>query len=326
MAVTLLYGCFQVELCVRDMDAATGFLTGVLGAETIEQDLAREIAELMPGSGYRVEHLACGQATFQVNQPPPPSYASGKLVHQGYLDRLGPCVTNLNFYVDDIVHARALLEELGAPAATEGPSTVARRLGDYGPDNTRPGGDDRPFLFMATRHLIGLDLEIMEPNFLRFGEQHVQRPCFVDPQANGVRLERLRIVVADASATYDNLLRIFTPGSRSKPYGIRDGALGRSFRIGLAGIELEYCEPRARPGPLADHFDELGPGVVSIEFTTDDPGSVAGRARRSGAQVVHEPDLLGGGTGHRWSQVASREVVGFDVVLRARPNDPFPGP
>jgi hypothetical protein len=67
--MTLLYGCFQVELSVRDLDGARGFLQETLGAEPIEQQLAREIGELFPAGGYRVDHLDCGQATFQLNEP-----------------------------------------------------------------------------------------------------------------------------------------------------------------------------------------------------------------------------------------------------------------
>src|SRR5262249_36943045 len=150
MSITLLYGCFQVELSVRDLDAGRAFMEGVLGAGRIEQQLAREIGELFPDGGYRVDHLDCGQATFQLNEPSPSlAYRGHRSVHQGYLDRVGPCVSNLNFYVDDLGHARNLLSELGAQTLTEGPSTVVKSLADYGPGNTRPGGDVRPFLFMG---------------------------------------------------------------------------------------------------------------------------------------------------------------------------------
>ena len=217
MSITLFYGCFQVELSVRDLDGARAFLEGVLGAEPAEQQLAREIGELFPGGGYRVDHLDCGQATFQLNEPSlSPAYRANKSVHRGYLERVGPCVANLNFYVDDIVHARELLAGLGAPTLGEGPSSVVPSLADYGPDNTRLGGETRPFLFMGSRHLIGLDLEIMEPNFLRFVDQTAQYPCFVRPQSETahreLRLQRLRIAVDDLASTYDNLVRLFTPG------------------------------------------------------------------------------------------------------------------
>jgi hypothetical protein len=320
MSISLLHGCFQVELSVRDLDAAREFMEGVLNAGKIEQQLASEIGELFPEGGYRVDHLDCGQATFQLNEPSPAlAHRGHKSIHQGFLDRVGPCVSNLNFYVDDIGHARHLLSELGAQTLGEGPSTVVRSLADYGPDNTRPGGDSRPFLFMGSRLLIGLDLEIMEPNFLRFEEQTAQFPCFVRPapRTDGpdLRLQRLRVAVADLAATYDNLVRLFTPGSRSQPYSTRQGSLGCAFRISVGGIELEYCQPSRTTGPLATYLERYGPGVVTIEFWAPDLDDILERARDAESGLAEETDLLGEEDLPRRWQIASRELVGFDVVL-----------
>lgn len=309
MAITLLYGCCQIELSVRDLDAACGFMEGTLGAGKIEQELARQIAELMPDVGYRIDHLDCGGGMFQINQPSPAMlYRGQKSVHQAYLESIGPCVSNLNYFIDDHVHARELLTAMGAATRIEGPSSAARCLADYGPDNTRPGGDERPFLFMGTRDLIGLDLELMEPNFLRFTEQTVQYPCFVHPRPavgdGNLKLLRLRLVVPDLDETYANLVRIFTPGSRSKPYAIRQDSAGKAFRIGLTGIELEYVEPASDGGELAGLLERYGPGVISIHFGARDVDPVVARA---GSLVRSQDDV-------RFS-LASRDTVGFDVAL-----------
>lgn len=318
MTISLLHGCFHVELSVRDLDAARGFLRDVLGGRPMEQQLAAEIAALLPQGGYRVDHVDCGDATFQVNEASPAAtYGGNKLVHQEYQETIGPCVSNLNFYVDDVEHARALLNEHGAATRIEGPSTAVRSFTDYGA-NTRPGGDSRPFLFMRSRPLIGLDLEIMEPNFVRFTDQTVQQPCFVRPGAAPsdpqLRLERLRIVVGDLAETFANIAALFSPGSRSKPYGRREGPAGRSSRIGLGGMELEYCEPAGAGSPLAGLLAERGPGVVALEFGTSDPDVVLERARARSLTVGPEADVLGDGAQPRpW--IASRSLVGFDVAL-----------
>jgi catechol 2,3-dioxygenase-like lactoylglutathione lyase family enzyme len=324
--ITLLYGCFQVELTVRDLDAARDFMTGVLDGEGIEQELAKEIQDLLPGSGYRVDHLDCGQATFQVNQPPASgSYRGKRSVHQANLERVGPCVSNLNFYVDDIAHARELLSGLGAPTLTEGPSTAVRSLADYGPDNTRPGGGDRPFLFVGTKDRIGFDLEIMEPNFKRFVEQTAQHPCFVRPDepdaGQGLRLERLRIAVDDLEETADNLARIFAPASLSRPYRLQGTAESQTFRVWLGGIELEYCQPSRQDGAGTAFLARCGPGVVTIEFSAPDPAAVAAQARNEWSLPAEpKPDPIDDvSTG--WL-IGCRDLVGFDVGL-ARRADPF---
>ncbi|HET9731705.1 MAG TPA: VOC family protein [Acidimicrobiales bacterium] len=325
--ITLLHGCFHVELTVGDLESARDFMTDVLGAGPIEQRLAAEIQALLPRSGYRVDHLDCGQATFQVNQPPAASgsYRGSKSVHQANLERIGPCVSNLNFYVDDIAHAQAMLSGLGAAIRTEGPSTAVPSLADYGPTNTRVGGDDRPFLFMGTRDLIGLDLEIMEPNFQRFAEQTAQYPCFSRPEAprpgGALRLERLQIAVPDLHSTYRNLVQIFAPASLSQPSQPEDQSKARAFRVWLGGIELEYLRPSGQGEAVAAFLQQYGPGVMTIEFSACDPAGIASRSRTdwslaSDRHLDPNDDLRS-----TWL-IRSREVVGFDVGL-AHPANAF---
>lgn len=319
MSITLLHGCCQIETTARDLAAVRHFMVAVLGAGPIEQELAKQIRDLFPAGQYELDHLDCGEAVFQINEPSAAmSYRDRKSIHWDYLDRLGPCVTNLNFFVDDQAHARALLESMGAEIHIEGPSSAARALGDYGPDNTRAGADERPFLFMGSRHLIGLDLEIMEPNFLHFTRQTVQYPAFVQPRPqtgdDNLLLQRLIIGVNDIEAVHDNLIALFAPASRSRPYAVRRGELGTSFRIHLGGIEIEYCQPIARRGELAETVARYGEGVIAITFAASDRERVTSqRADR----VDMNFDLLGceQESGQR---IKCRDLLGFDVVIERR--------
>ncbi len=319
MSITLLFGCCQIETSARRLDDARAFFRDALGAFPIEQELARQIDGIAPGTSYGCDHLGLGEAVFQINQPDPEMVFNGHpSVHQAYLDSQGPCVTNLNFFIDDWRHAKDLLMSLGAPLHIEGPSSAAPALADYGPDNTRPGADERPFLFLGARALIGLDLELMEPNFLRFCDQTVQYPAFVHPRPTGgqdqLQLQRLRIVVPDLDAVQANLVRLFTPGCRSNAYAWQEGPLGRAFRIGLGGIEIEYCQPSGSKGELASLLERHGPGVVAIDFAVRDPDAAKARAA-SQANVAEEPDWLGVGARPGAIRVASRDPIGFDAVL-----------
>lgn len=321
MAITLLYGCCQIETCTYDLGKTRAFMAAALGAGSIEHELAREIDAIIPDPGYAVDHIGCGEAVFQVNQSTHSMlYCGHKPIHRAYLDSVGPCVTNLNYFIDDHFHARELLTAMGAPVHIEGPSSAARALGDYGPDNTRPGGDQRPFLFMGTRHLIGLDLEIMEPNFLRFREQAVQYPAFVHPRPQAdegdLLLHRLRIVVPDLDATFTNLRAIFTPAARSNPYSLREGRYARAFRMGIGGLEVEYCQPLPAGGPLADDLRRIGPGVVSITFGSSDMSRSLARGGRGEIPCfVPQDDLIGDGADQGAYCMASRDPVGFDITI-----------
>lgn len=321
MAITLLYGCCQIETSARRLADSRRFFVEVLGAEPIEQELAGQINAIAPGTDYACDHVGLGEAVFQINQPDPRMVFNGHpSIHQAYLDRVGPCITNLNFFIDDHRHARALLAAMGAPLHIDGPSSAARALTDYGPGNTRAGGDARPFMFFGTRSLIGLDLEIMEPNFLRFADQTVQYPAFVQPRpkpagAVDMRLERLRIVVSNLDEVRGNLARMFAPASCSRPYWARRGSAGRSFRTWLGGIEIEYCQPTGPDSELAAALAERGPGVVAIDFSCRDSEAIVAAAQREVA-ISPEPDWLGEGAGEvKGIRLASRSAIGFDAVL-----------
>lgn len=318
MSITLLYGCCQIETTARNLEETRRFFCDVLGGGPIEQILAKQIDGIAPGTRYACDHLGLGEAVFQVNQPDPGMIFNGHPpIHQAYLDRVGPAVTNLNFFVDDHVHARELLMDMGAQLFIEGPSTSAQALADYGPGNTRAGGDDRSFLFLGTRHLIGLDLEIMEPNFLRFADQTVQYPAYVRPRpATGdgnLVLKRLRIVVGDIDATMAHIASIFTPACRSRPYDMREGPMARAVRLWLGGIEIEYCQPLSANGPLAHALDDYGQGAITIEFGARSLASALARCEGK-AEVRDEPDWLGLAKAPR-SLISSRDIIGFDVVL-----------
>jgi len=324
MAITLLHGCFHIELAVTDIEATRQYLARVLGAAPIEQRLAEDLRGVLP-PGYDIDHVDLAQATLQYNAPAALEPGAERIgIHQRYLRDVGPCITNLNFYVDDVAHARELLTGLGAELWMSGPSTLVPSLSEYG-ENSRPGASDRPYTFLGSRSLIGIDLELLEPNFVRFQEQDSQEPCFMGERtgsdAEGLRLERLVIVVPDLDAAYANIVEIFTPGSRSVPYAVREGSSGRAFRLTLSGIELELCQPTSDAGPLAEHLRQFGPGVVRAEIGARDVEPVLERARAETAvAVVEAPDLLGDADDRSRWQLASRSLVGFDILLEHAPD------
>jgi len=289
---------------------------GSLGGVPVEQELAGQIADLIPGDAYDVDHIDAGRAVFQINRPSPAmSYGGSQSVHQRYLEERGPCVTNLNWFVDDVGHAQDLLTSLGAETLIQGPSNVARSLGDYGPENTRAGANERPFLFLGTRKLIGFDLEIMEPNFIHFATQTIQHPAFVEPRpwATGdLILHRLLVIVPDLAETLCNIARIFAPASRSKPYAARESESGRSCRVGLGGMEIEFFEFQGVDSALSPDLTNTGPGIFAIAFGTQDPETTV--ARCAVVATEHRPDDVLGMPAPHW-HIASRSICGFDILL-----------
>lgn len=161
----------------------------------------------------------------------------------------------------------------------------------------------------------------MEPNLNRFSEQGAQHPCFVHPRpATGdgsLKLLRLRLVMPDLEAAYDNLVRIFAPASRSNPYQVRRGGSSRTFRIGLGGLELEYRQPLSAASALSRELEQFGPGVIGVDFAAREPEVVAERARVRSFDVTTAEDdgeAVAVPPPARW-RIASRSLTGFDVGL-----------
>jgi hypothetical protein len=160
--------------------------------------------------------------------------------------------------------------------------------------------------------LIGLDLEIMEQNFLHFTKQSVQFPAFVQPRPRtgdrNLLLQRLVIVMPDIKETYANLVKVFAPASRSKPYALSESESAKSFRVGLGGMEIEYVEPRSSESEVAQFLERFGPGVMAIVFGARDPERIVEKCKARHVRVTEDRSP------RRWL-VASRNIVGFDIVL-----------
>ncbi len=94
MAITLLFGCCQIETTARNLDEVRRFMRDAFSAGPIEQVLAAQIDDVMPDTDYACDHIGLGEAVFQVNQPDPKMLFNGHpSIHQAYLDRVGPSVT-----------------------------------------------------------------------------------------------------------------------------------------------------------------------------------------------------------------------------------------
>jgi hypothetical protein len=122
--------------------------------------------------------------------------------------------------------------------------------------------------------------------------------------------------VEDLDATLSAIDTIFAPASRSKAYGHAESTEGRSFRIGLGGMEIEYCQPVSTSGPVAAHLREQGPGIATIVFGCPRPRTRL--ARHADWQLYDDAAyaiVTGVGSPQVQAVALSRELMGFDVAL-----------
>ena len=104
MSIRLASTCAQIEMAVPDVPAACARFEELMGAEPVELDLVRGIT----GVVLDIDHRSCGEAMFQFCSP-----IVENIPARRYLESIGPCVTNLNFFVEDSVAAHSELTAAG---------------------------------------------------------------------------------------------------------------------------------------------------------------------------------------------------------------------
>lgn len=257
MTIRLATNCLHIEMAVPDVPAACATFEELLGAAPIEEELVKRIS----GVVLDIDHRGCGDAVFQFCSP---LIEDIPAAHE--LRRIGPCVTNLTFYVADAPGTAALLREAGAAVRTHWSTKPGSWLRFLGEGNARAAEDLADGWFMGTRHLFGFDFEFSEPPWLDPTKQRYMHPAFTYPRPHiedkVERLLRLRVVVDDLDRHLGNVVELFDSGSRSDVYDERSDASSRSARIALRGLELEYVQPLdGRP---------VEPGITTAVFGVDD--------------------------------------------------------
>jgi hypothetical protein len=286
-AIRLATTCAQIEMAVRDVPAACRAFEELLGAVPIEQEVVKRIT----GVVLDIDHRWCGDAMFQFCSP-----LVDDVPARHELDRIGPCVTNLNFFVEDVEETVRLLTGAGATIRLRWRTSRGSWTRFLGEGNVRDTFADGYFL--GTRHLFGFDFETTEPMWHDLARQHYFCPSFTEPSplvTTGVdRLARLRVLVEDLDHYLGNLTTLIDARDRTGVTGHRTDANGRAARISLRGLELEYLEP----APDTSEHERLarrGAGIDTVVFAV--------------------ADLDGRATHH----MATTDVLGFDIQLVASP-------
>jgi hypothetical protein len=300
VTIGLATQCAQIEMVVRDVPRACAWFEQVLGAVPIEQRVVQRIT----GVVLDIDHRDCGDAMFQFC-----SVITDDMPHRRFIDTYGPCVTNLNFFMDDADRAAEELSAAGADTKLDLPigAGLAALLG---PELARPEEEMRRLYFMGTWPLFGFDLEFTNRPWRDDVEQDVFFPSFTYPRPTTNervnRLTALRVVVDDVDRTIDNIVTLIDPGSRSEPYGESTSTGERSVSIRLRDLELRCTQVLEDSCCYAERA-RLGGGIVAAVFSVDGVESIVADA--TNVEVDRRDQRL---------RLASREIVGFDVELETQ--------
>jgi hypothetical protein len=262
--IELVTNCTQIEQAVPDVAAACARFDELVGSVPIEQEVVARIT----GAVLDIDHRGCGDAVFQFCAP-----LIDDIPARHELDRIGPCVTNLTFYVADADGAAADIVAAGGTVRGHWKTSAGPWLDLMGPGNARSAEQLADGYFMGTRHLLGFDFEFSEPPWLDPAVQRYVHPAFTHPRPpdRGVvrKLQRLLVLVDDRDRFVGNLLSLIEPGSRTEIYDVVESTDSRRARVSLRGLELEYVEPA--PGSAAAALlAERGPGITTVVFGVAD--------------------------------------------------------
>lgn len=262
MPIRLATNCAQIEMAVTDVPAACREFESLLGAKPIEQELVKRIT----GVVLDIDHRGCGDAMFQFCSP-----LIDDIPARYELDRIGPCVTNLNFFVEDAAEAQALLEAAGGETRLQwqtGHGAWERFLGEGNARKEFAAG-----YFMGTRNLFGFDFEMTEPFWIDPTKQEYFHPAFTYPRPpiddKVEKLVRLRVVVDDLDRYLGNVVELIDRRDRTDVHHESAEPGCRTARIDLRGLELEYVQPLSE-GPLQDQLRQLGPTITTAVFSVAD--------------------------------------------------------
>jgi hypothetical protein len=299
MTIRLATQCAQIETVVHDVASACDWYSRTLGAQPIEQELVKRIT----GYVLHIDHRDCGDAMFQFC-----SIITEDMPHVWFMDRLGPCVTNLNFFMDDADHAYEVLATAGATTKLKHP-IAAGLTAVLGPDVARPPEEIRTLYFMGSRPLFGFDLEFTTRPWRHGVPQDVFYPSFTYPRPTTnekvERLAALRVVLDDIDQALDNVMTLIDAGSRGEPFGESKTAAEREVRIRLHDLELRYTQPLSPASPYYERL-QVGGGIEAAVFRAADPEALVDAVTH--AEVDRRDNRL---------RIAARHILGFDVELEA---------
>lgn len=285
-----------------------------LGARRVEQKLVKAIT----GVVLDIDHMGCGGAVFQfcgvIDKTQP---------HQRYLEQIGPSVTNLNFGVDDVPQAEALLTAAGGRTLTKFHLSLMPWDELLGPGNAKPAEEMSDGIFADTHDQIGFDLEYSEsPLKSAPWQQGLATHTARRPDDRIQRLLRLRVMVHDLDACLDRVQRLFSPNCRSTVYQAWSSATAKSARIRLSGLELEYCQPLSNEGPWHDYLEQFEQGISTAVFLVKDlkatvaamdPEALAqARGKYLGCQDSGRNRYAPAATAYR---LKAKDILGFDIEL-----------
>jgi len=286
-------------------------MQNVLGAHQDEQSIADEVRALFPRAPTTstISTAARGCSSSMSRRVPDFDGQKGSQTTSTASVR---AVTNLNFFIDDEDHAHELLTAMGAQDPHRGAKRRVKVPGRLRPDNT-PRRRQAQVPLHGTRHLIGLDLEIMEPNFNTFIKQTVQQPCFCTIRAQERRqspAHRLRLVVPNLEQAIRKFGKDFPARLPQQFLQLPGRVPGRALPHRLRGIELEYCQPLTKQGQLAEQLGARGAWMVAVEFGARDAAQSSKTAQAAPTHPKRRRTNSASPGGPRRTGDASRDPVG----------------
>lgn len=300
----------QIEWTVADLEAPQRVLADLFGAAPIEEEFSAALA----GPHMEIVHVGLGRVVLQLCRPL--IDATG---HWRALQRHGPHVYNLTWFVDDLASLLARCKAAGLALEWHFP------LGElYDRVIARENQRGSLEAAMVEAHtVLGFNLELAETPWAREPEPRLVYPAYhPDWPERGERvgpLELINVVVPDVAAALELLLAVFGDALETRMSVTRNDAqstLEAVVEIGRA--RLHYLQPE----PGAAHHESAGQPearVHSLALPLIDAAGVERSAVASGVAIEDCPAHLfepGSPSADGARRLCTSGLLGIDLVAR----------
>ncbi len=300
----------QIEWTLDDLAGAQELLGSLFGVQTIEEEFSRVLC----GPHMDIVHLGLGEVVLQLCRP-----LLDITGHWSALERWGPHVYNLTWFVDDLANLLERCSAAGFEAEWHYPlgDLYRRLLGE----ELLAGSLEAAMI--SSRSLLGFDLELAETPWAREPVPRIVYPAYHSdwPQRGELvgRLALINIVTPDLEASLGALQAVFGRAARMRypPAHNREQGV-REALVELGRAPLHYIEPESGDPRFAERLESIGASVHSLALPARQPDELGRRAADRGISLVEGPRFLcepGDGAGDGVRVLELGDTFGIDIVL-----------
>ncbi|NVM31469.1 MAG: VOC family protein [Candidatus Helarchaeota archaeon] len=268
----------HVEITVPDAEEAYRILHDVLGAEKVQEDLAK----FLDGDVVKVIHVGLGDVVLQFIEPKLKYIEAVDRESSWYnqLETKGPGVHNLTFGLENVNEAVKELEKEGIVPLF----TFELEWGNLIP-SAFLNPDAKTVYMMDSMERLGFHLEFAENPFKK--GVPLPQTRYVTGSDNLIGsvspMIHIELVTPDAEKTYELLHKVFGSEKVEIEFAnFLDSPFMKVIHVNLSNVVLQYCQPIVKQLSWYELLQKNGTYVHNITFTVENIQETVEKFKKEG--------------------------------------------